>query len=99
MKNLTEINPLLIQKLTSQETLVTTLLKVIKLTESFQYWKRKHAPTGNIQTLPGKICNCHYFRFYCPRHSGKFRVPKEGHNKHANFLKQHGGSTSNYKTK
>ena len=100
MENLTATNLILTKELkNAQESLVTALTKVTKLTESLLYYKVKSGPSGKIQPPDRKLYYCHSCGRDCPHHSGNCPTPKDEHNKHATFLKQHGGNTAAYKAK
>ena len=101
MKNITVTNLVLTQELkNNQESLVTALLKIAKLTKTIQYYKGKSGPTGKTQSPSlGKLYYCHSCGSDCPHHSGNCPDPKEGHSKHATALKKYGGNTEAYKVK
>ena len=81
---------------TSNDKLVTALLKITKITEQLSALK-----TGKVKTTsdPSKLYYCHTHGLDFPRYSGNWDEPKEGHTKHATKDKKMGGCSIKYKAK
>ena len=100
LENLTATNLVLTTELKlAQESLITALTKITKLTESLNYHKAKSGSKVNDKSPPAsRLYYCHSCGCDCPHHSGNCPNPKPDHNKHATALKKHGGNTANYIT-
>ena len=97
LENLTETNNVLTTELaTSNNKLVTALLKITKLTEQLSFLKSGKGKSPS--DLP-KLYYCHTHDYDYPHHSGNYDKPKERHKKHTTKDKKMGGCTTKYKVK